>query len=122
MTKLIVPQWPMPGSVAACSSTRIGGVSLPPYDSLNLGAHCGDNLQDVEENRRRMFAAGGLPSYPVWLEQVHGTEVLTLDGGPYPSKRADASYSRTPGTVCAVMTADCLPVLFCNRDGTEVAA
>ncbi|HBX7742323.1 TPA: peptidoglycan editing factor PgeF, partial [Klebsiella pneumoniae] len=54
MTKLIVPQWPMPGSVAACSSTRIGGVSLPPYDSLNLGAHCGDNLQDVEENRRRM--------------------------------------------------------------------
>lgn len=58
MTKLIVPQWPMPGSVAACSSTRIGGVSLPPYDSLNLGAHCGDNLQDVEENRRRMFAAG----------------------------------------------------------------
>ncbi|MDU2190249.1 MAG: laccase domain-containing protein [Klebsiella pneumoniae] len=122
MTKLIVPQWPMPGSVAACSSTRIGGVSLPPYDSLNLGAHCGDNLQDVEENRRRMFAAGALPSYPVWLEQVHGTEVLTLDGGPYPSKRADASYSRTPGTVCAVMTADCLPVLFCNRDGTEVAA
>ncbi len=114
MTKLIVPQWPMPGSVAACSSTRIGGVSLPPYDSLNLGAHCGDNLQHVEENRRRMFAAGGLPSYPVWLEQVHGTEVLTLDGGPYPSKRADASYSRTPGTVCAVMTADCLPVLFCN--------
>lgn len=122
MTKLIVPQWPMPRSVAACSSTRIGGVSLPPYDSLNLGAHCGDNLQHVEENRRRMFAAGGLPSYPVWLEQVHGTDVLTLDGGPYPSKRADASYSRTPGTVCAVMTADCLPVLFCNRDGTEVAA
>lgn len=69
-----------------------------------------------------MFAAGGLPSYPVWLEQVHGTDVLTLDGGPYPSKRADASYSRTPGTVCAVMTADCLPVLFCNRAGTEVAA
>ena len=82
MTKLIVPQWPMPGSVAACSSTRIGGVSLPPYDSLNLGAHCGDNLQHVEENRRRMFAAGGLPSYPVWLEQVHGTDVLTLTADP----------------------------------------
>ena len=81
MTKLIVPQWPVPEGVAACSSTRIGGVSLPPYDSLNLGAHCGDNLQHVEENRRRMFAAGGLPSYPVWLEQVHGTAVLTLDGG-----------------------------------------
>ncbi|HEJ8141471.1 TPA: laccase domain-containing protein, partial [Klebsiella oxytoca] len=122
MTKLIVPQWPMPEGVAACSSTRAGGVSLSPYDSLNLGAHCGDNLQYVEENRRRMFAAGGLPSYPVWLEQVHGTAVLRLDGGPYESKRADASYCNVPGTVCAVMTADCLPVLFCNRAGTEVAA
>jgi YfiH family protein len=122
MTKLIVPQWPMPQGVAACSSTRVGGVSLPPYDSLNLGAHCGDDLLHVEENRRRMFAAGDLPSYPVWLEQVHGTAVLKLDGGPYVSKRADASYCNTPGIVCAVMTADCLPVLFCNRAGTEVAA
>ncbi|HKS33072.1 MAG TPA: purine nucleoside phosphorylase YfiH [Enterobacteriaceae bacterium] len=122
MTKLIVPQWPLPEGVAACSSTRIGGVSLAPYDSLNLGAHCGDNPEHVEENRRRLFAAGALPSNPVWLEQVHGTNVLSLDGGPYDSKRADASYSRTPGTVCAVMTADCLPVLFCNLSGTEVAA
>ncbi|MBA7935269.1 polyphenol oxidase [Klebsiella sp. RHBSTW-00215] len=122
MTKLIVPQWAAPEGVAACSSTRIGGVSQFPYDSLNLGAHCGDNLQHVEENRRRMFAAGGLPSYPVWLEQVHGTAVLKLDGGPYESKRADASYCNVPGTVCAVMTADCLPVLFCNRAGTEIAA
>lgn len=115
MTKLIVPQWPMPEGVAACSSTRAGGVSLSPYDSLNLGAHCGDNLQHVEENRRRMFADGGLPSYPVWLEQVHGTAVLKLDGGPYESKRADASYCNVPGTVCAVMTADCLPVLLQPR-------
>ncbi|MEE7535432.1 polyphenol oxidase [Klebsiella huaxiensis] len=122
MTKLIVPQWAAPEGVVACSSTRIGGVSQSPYYSLNLGAHCGDNLQHVEENRRRMFAAGGLPSYPVWLEQVHGTAVLKLDGGPYESKRADASYCNVPGTVCAVMTADCLPVLFCNRAGTEVAA
>ena len=122
MTKLIIPQWPLPKGVAACSSTRIGGVSETPYDSLNLGAHCGDNPEHVEENRRRLFAAGALPSNPVWLEQVHGTHVLSLDGGPYASKRADASYSRTPGTVCAVMTADCLPVLFCNLDGTEVAA
>lgn len=106
--------------VAACSSTRIGGVSLPPYDSLNLGAHCGDNLQHVEENRRRMFTAGGLPSFPVWLEQVHGTAVLTLDGGPYESKRADASYCNTPGTVCAVMTADCLPVLFVIAQGRKL--
>ncbi|MEQ4451049.1 purine nucleoside phosphorylase YfiH [Kosakonia sp. YIM B13605] len=122
MTKLILPDWPLPNGVAACSSTRVGGVSLPPYDSLNLGAHCGDNAEHVEENRARVFAAGGLPSKPVWLEQVHGTDVLALSGGPYVSKRADASYSNTPGTVCAVMTADCLPVLFCNQSGTEVAA
>jgi YfiH family protein len=122
MTTIIVPQWPVPQGVAACSSTRAGGVSLPPYDSLNLGAHCGDDLVHVEENRARMFAAGGLPSKPVWLEQVHGKEVLTLTGGSYDSKRADASYSNIPGLVCAIMTADCLPVLFCNRAGTEVAA
>ncbi|WP_137521318.1 peptidoglycan editing factor PgeF, partial [Escherichia coli] len=122
MSKLIVPQWPLPKGVAACSSTRIGGVSLPPYDSLNLGAHCGDNPDHVEENRKRLFAAGNLPSKPVWLEQVHGKDVLKLTGEPYASKRADASYSNTPGTVCAVMTADCLPVLFCNRAGTEIAA
>ncbi|KNC88345.1 purine nucleoside phosphorylase YfiH [Trabulsiella odontotermitis] len=122
MTKVIVPQWPVPQGVAACSSTRVGGVSLPPYDSLNLGAHCGDDLAHVDENRARMFAAGGLPSKPVWLEQVHGKDVLTLTGGSYDSKRADASYSNIPGQVCAIMTADCLPVLFCNRAGTEVAA
>lgn len=122
MSKLIVPHWPLPEGVAACSSTRIGGVSQPPYDSLNLGAHCGDDLDDVEENRRLFYAAAALPSKPVWLEQVHGKDVLKLTGEPYLSKRADASYSSTPGTVCAVMTADCLPVLFCNKAGTEVAA
>lgn len=122
MTKIIVPEWPLPTGGAACSSTRIGGVSQGAWDSLNLGAHCGDNLEHVEENRKRMFAAGKLPSKPVWLEQVHGKDVLHLTGAPYASKRADASYSNTPGTVCAVMTADCLPVLFCNRAGTEVAA
>lgn len=122
MTKIIVPEWPLPPGVAACSSTRVGGVSEGAWHSLNLGAHCGDNLAHVEENRKRMFTAGNLPSKPVWLEQVHGKDVLRLTGEPYASKRADASYSETPGTVCAVMTADCLPVLFCNRAGTEVAA
>lgn len=122
MSKLIVPQWPIPQGVGACSSTRIGGVSQPPYDSLNLGAHCGDTLSHVEENRALFYSAASLPSKPVWLEQVHGKAVLKLTGEPYASKRADASYSNTPGTVCAVMTADCLPVLFCNKAGTEVAA
>lgn len=122
MTKLIVPEWPISEGVAACSSTRIGGVSKGAWESLNLGAHCGDNADHVDENRMRMFAKGGLPSKPIWLEQVHGIDVLRLTGESYASKRADASYSNTPGTVCAVMTADCLPVLFCNRAGTEVAA
>ncbi|NBD00456.1 polyphenol oxidase [Atlantibacter hermannii] len=122
MTKLIIPDWPLPPGVAACSSTRIGGVSAGPYASLNLGAHCGDNADDVEENRSRLFAAAQMPSRPVWLEQVHGNAVLRLIGEPYSAKRADASWSDTPGTVCAVMTADCLPVLFCNQAGSEVAA
>lgn len=122
MTKLIIPDWPLPPGVAACSSTRVGGVSTGPYASLNLGAHCGDNADDVEENRRRLFAAAQMPSRPVWLEQVHGNAVLRLTGEPYALKRADASCSDTPGTVCAVMTADCLPVLFCNQAGSEVAA
>lgn len=122
MTKIITPDWPLPPGVGACSSTRVGGVSAAPYDALNLGAHCGDNPEHVEENRRRFFAAAGLPSRPVWLEQVHGVNVLRLTGGEYASKRADASYSDIPGQVCAVMTADCLPVLFCNLAGTEVAA
>ncbi len=122
MTKLIVPQWPLPEGVAACSSTRIGGVSVPPWDSLNLGAHCGDNLDSVEENRRRFYQLAALPSNPVWLEQVHGTDVLRLNGETPVSKRADASYTDKRGVVCAVMTADCLPVLLCNSAGTEVAA
>jgi len=122
MTELIVPEWPLPPGVVACSSTRIGGISSGPYASLNLGAHCGDNLDDVEENRRRLFADARMPSAPVWLEQVHGEAVLRLRDEPYASKRADASWSDTPGLVCAVMTADCLPVLFCNQAGSEVAA
>jgi len=122
MSKLIIPQWPLPEGVAACSTTRVGGVSLSPWDALNLGAHCGDDLMHVEENRRRVYEAANFPSKPVWLEQVHGKTVLKLTGEPYASKRADASYSNTAGTVCAVMTADCLPVLFCNKSATEVAA
>lgn len=122
MTKVLYPQWPIPDHVMACSSTRVGGVSASPYYSLNLGAHCGDEPEHVEENRRRFYEAAGLPSRPVWLEQVHGKEVLRLTGEQYASKRADASYSNIRGQVCAVMTADCLPVLFCNQAGTEVAA
>ncbi len=120
LTKLIVPQWPMPGSVAACSSTRIGGVSLPPYRSARRplrrqSAGC-RRKPAADVCRRRLAVLPGLAGAGPWHRGS--------DAGrrTYPSKRADASYSRTPRTVCAVMTADCLPVLFCNRDGTEVAA
>ncbi|MCL2915837.1 peptidoglycan editing factor PgeF [Shewanella corallii] len=112
--------WAVPDNIGFAVSTREGGVSLPPFDSLNLGDHVNDDPQAVTENRRRVQSMFAMPSQPVWLEQVHGTDVvsLPLDG----SNQADASYTNTPGQVCAVMTADCLPVLLCDRHGTEVAA
>ena len=98
MSKLIVPQWPLPKGVAACSSTRIGGVSLPPYDSLNLGAHCGDNPDHVEENRKRLFAAGNLPSKPVsrrYFSTLNPLAVLALGGRD--RQTAVAGSGRSPG-------------------------
>ncbi|WP_431223637.1 purine nucleoside phosphorylase YfiH [Serratia sp. L9] len=122
MRSLILPDWLLPAGVKACSSTRHGGVSLPPYDSLNLGDHVGDDAQSVAQNRQLLVAAAGLPQMPLWLEQVHGTRVLTLDGKPPEDLRADAVYSNLAGQVCAVMTADCLPVLFASQAGDEIAA
>lgn len=119
---LITPDWTLPATVRACSSTRVGGVSCLPWDSLNLGAHVGDNPLHVQANRQRLVELGELPAMPVWLEQVHGTEVLHLTGGQPDSLKADAVYTRQRGIPCAVMTADCLPVLFCSSDGKEVAA
>ncbi|CNF05514.1 purine nucleoside phosphorylase YfiH [Yersinia nurmii] len=122
MKSLILPQWPQPSSVKSCSTTRSGGVSVPPYNSLNLGAHVGDNPADVEQNRQQLITQAALPQAPQWLEQVHGTRVLRLTGEPAADIQADAVYSNVPGQVCAVMTADCLPVLFCSLSGDEVAA
>ncbi|MCK9260705.1 MAG: peptidoglycan editing factor PgeF [Azoarcus sp.] len=116
---LIVPDWPAPGNVKALVTTRAGGVSAAPYDSLNLGAHVGDDVVAVAENRARLSRL--LPSEPVWLEQVHGTCVIDLDN--HPSELwGDAALTRIERRVCAVMTADCLPVLFCDDAGTVVAA
>lgn len=116
---LIVPDWPAPGSVKALQTTRLGGVSLPPYDSLNLGDHVGDEPHAVMRNRMRL--SGLVPSEPVWLQQVHGIEVADADRAScLPS--ADACVARRPGSVCVVMTADCLPVLLCDRAGTVVGA
>lgn len=122
MNKLILPDWPAPASVKACSTTRHGGISEFPYDSLNLGTHVGDIAATVITNRQRLVEQGQLPQMPVWLEQVHGTRVLHLDGSAISDVQADAVYSRVAGQVCVVMTADCLPVLFCSLAGDEVAA
>lgn len=117
---VIAPAWPAPANVLARQTTRHGGMSPAPYTSLNLGQHVGDEAGVVEANRDALRSALNLPNAPVWLEQVHGTQVLTLPC--YSGDRvADAVVSRTPGHICAVMSADCLPVLFCDKAGTVVA-
>jgi len=130
--------WSAPPGVRAGISLRDGeGVSAPPFDRLNLGMNSGDDPQAVRENRARLVAALGLPSDPVWLRQVHGTAVFAADGaaargvgpdladapgaGAGPPE-ADAAVTRRPGTVLAILTADCLPVVFAADDGSELAA
>lgn len=120
-TEHLRPNWPAPPNVRACSTLRTGGVSRAPYDSFNLAAHVGDDPDSVTENRRLLGKALSLPNEPAWLDQVHSNVVVTADRWSQPP-RADACVATAPGHVCAVLTADCLPVLFCNRDGTRVAA
>lgn len=118
MTFWLTPEWPVPASVKACVTTRAGGVSAAPFDSLNLGDHVGDAPEAVAENRRRLRAALGCE--PAWLRQVHGVEVVLAD--PSFTAQADACWTGEPGIACSVLTADCLPALFCDRAGTRVAA
>ena len=115
----ILPNWPAPANVKALQTTRVGGVSVWPYASLNLGAHVGDNHVFVEHNRQLL--APYLPSSPVWINQVHGIEVINASSSRG-LQDADASYSTLDNVVCATMTADCLPVLLCDTKGTVVAA
>ncbi|MBT0963650.1 peptidoglycan editing factor PgeF [Denitromonas iodatirespirans] len=115
----IVPDWPAPARVRALMTTRAGGVSSGGFASLNLGDHVGDDPLAVAENRRRVTEA--LPGSPVWLNQVHGVDVVVADETST-GATADASLTRRESTVCAVMTADCLPVLFCDVGGRVVAA
>lgn len=119
---LITPEWPGSSRVRACSTQRQGGVSASPWHALNLGGHVGDDPDAVAQNRQRLVTEAGLPAMPQWLEQVHGTDVVRLTAGGSAPLRADACITDQPGTVCAIMTADCLPVLFCSQDGREVAA
>ena len=116
----IEPDWPAPPGIRAASTLRSGGVSRDRYASLNLGGHVGDDPERVAENRRRLAAALELPSEPIWLSQVHGSRVARADAPEVLA--ADAAHTRARGVVCAVMTADCLPVLLCSRDGETVAA
>lgn len=123
------PDWSAPAGVSALMSTRLGGVSAAPFDSLNLrppelGGADVDAPQAVRENQRRFARALG--ATPVWLEQVHGCSVSRLTRADLaPGRtlaRADASLSTTPGVACAVLVADCLPLLMCSDDGRAVAA
>jgi YfiH family protein len=119
----VEPEWPAPAGVRAVSTFRSGGVSAAPYASLNLGGHVGDSAEAVAENRRQLKAAAGLPAEPAWLAQVHGTTVVDLEASaPGPLGPADASFSRQPGRVCAILTADCLPILLAADSGDLVAA
>ncbi|RPI14011.1 MAG: peptidoglycan editing factor PgeF [Lysobacterales bacterium] len=117
---MIQADWPAPPHVRVVSTTRPGGVSVGAYASFNLAAHVGDEPAHVERNRRALRAAAGLPAEPLWLEQVHGTAVARHGpAGAVP--RADAAVSFEQSEVCAVMTADCLPVVFTDRVGSCVA-
>ncbi|WP_299793580.1 peptidoglycan editing factor PgeF [uncultured Shewanella sp.] len=115
-----VKGWHIPQGVRIAFSTRRDGVSTPPYESLNLGLHVGDCEEKVLQNRALIRERFELPNSPAWLEQTHSTRVIVADNQTVHD--ADGSYAEHPNQVCVVMTADCLPVLLCDRAGTEVAA
>lgn len=116
---LIYPDWPAPANVKAVQTTRAGGISETPYDALNLGAHVGDQPLSVARNRQLLSRF--VPTEPLWLTQVHGITVVDAATASC-QPQADGAYARVANAVCAAMTADCLPVLFCDRAGTVVAA
>jgi len=119
--ELIRPDWPAPAHVHAVGTTRIGGYSSEPYASLNLGAQVGDDPHIVERNRMFLVDALGYTATPRWLDQVHGNRVVVADEC-VTNIAADAAITSAQGIACAIMTADCLPVLLTDRDGKHVAA
>ena len=118
--EIIEATWNAPSQVKALCTTRQSGFSQPPYDSLNLATHVGDDDQSVLQNRELLRNSLRLPAEPCWLEQTHSTRVVSLESDA--SRLADAAITREADTIAIVMTADCLPILLCNRSGTEVAA
>ena len=123
---VITPQWPAPANVGAAITLRSGGCSSVPFDQSNLALHVQDQPQDVLANRHSLVQSLSLLSQPLWLDQVHGTDIFYAPGVYAPESadtpRADGSFSDQAGAACVVLTADCLPVLFCDRAGTQVAA
>jgi purine-nucleoside/S-methyl-5'-thioadenosine phosphorylase / adenosine deaminase len=115
----LAPDWPAPRGVRALSTFRSGGVSTGRYESLNLGTHVGDEGAAVAENRSRLALAAALPAEPCWLHQVHGNEVADVD---VPAASNDASFTRKPGRICAILSADCLPVLFASTEARVIGA
>ena len=115
----LIPDWPAPAGVRAVFTTRAGGLSAAPYDSLNLGDHVGDLPAKVAANRALLRQALG--SRAVFLQQVHGSEVMALDAGTEDGLQADACMTKEAGVACTIMVADCLPVLLATDDGTVVA-
>jgi len=119
----IVPDWQAPASVGAAVSTRLGpGVSVAPYDRLNLGLRSGDDVAAVVANREALSLALHLPERPLWLRQVHGTDVADASAAFADEPVADAAVARGPGKALAILTADCLPVLFATDDGGAIGA
>jgi len=116
----LIPDWPAPAGVRAVFTTRAGGISAAPYDSMNLGDHVGDLPAKVAANRTLLRQALG--SRAVFLQQVHGSEVLALDGATEDGLQADACVTQDAGVACTIMVADCLPVLLASADGARVAA
>jgi len=121
MFEFITPNWPAPPQVKAYTTTRKGGYSQSPYAGFNLATHVGDAIESVTENRAALRQVLQIPSEPVWLEQVHSITATTAISANM-NCVADACYANDIGQVCVILTADCMPVLFCNREGTKVAA
>ena len=122
MTRFVAPDWPVPPSVRAAVTTRLlPGASQAPFDAFNLGTRCGDEPAAVAANRAALVDLLGLPSAPLWLRQVHGIDVFDADAGAGISEpEADAAVTHRAGVVLAVLTADCVPVIFCADDGRAV--
>lgn len=120
LSEIILPNWPCPKTIKAFNTTRVGGKSLPPYASNNMGNHVEDSAPFVTANRKNMSEQVKLPNEPHWLEQVHGATCVTIENTP--NRKADAAVTREVNQPLAILTADCLPILIADKEGKEIAA